>query len=153
MGLSNIALLIFKTASQGRKYPPVASESDCTTEYLRKDAGNNLYSLLFWIIAVEIIESDLQIILHDLINLDNSDNEEENQSDEVIHAYYINKISVEEKDINSSLPKIIALYNCQELIKNQSTGKLGKLDKLEDVRPIYHNLPARDCSSFIGRDT
>ena len=153
MGLSKIALLLFKTTSQGQKYPPIASESGFTTEHLRKDGENKLCNLLFWIIALEITESNLQIVLHDLINLDNPNSEEKNQSVEIIPTYYTEKISVEKKDknidIDSTLLKIIALYSYQELIKNQN---IGKLDKLEKKRPIYHNLPARDCSAFIGRD-
>ncbi|MDY6897548.1 MAG: AAA family ATPase [Cyanobacteriota bacterium] len=151
MGLSNIALVLFKIASQGRKYSLIASESDCTTEYLGKDAENRLYKLLFWIIAVEIVKSDLQVVLHELISLDNHNSEEKNHSTKIIPAYYTEKISVEKKDknIDSILLKIIALYNYQELIKNQTTVKLDRPEKLQ---PIYHNLPARDCSAFVGRD-
>ena len=140
MGLSKIALLLFKTTSQGQKYPPIASESGFTTEHLKKDGENKSYNLLFWIIALEITESNLQIVLHDLINLDNPNSEEKNQSAEIIPTYYTEKISVEKKDknidIDSTLLKIIALYSYQELIKNQN---IGKLDKLEKKQPIYHN--------------
>lgn len=152
MSLSNIALLLFKIASQSRKYPPVASESVLITECLRKDAENQLCNFLFWIVAIEVAESDLQVILHDLISLENHNSEEENQSAKIIPAYYPEKISVDNQDTDSTLLnlfKIIALYNYQELIKNQNTSKL---DKLEKIQPIYHNLPARDCSAFIGRE-
>ncbi|MEO1186808.1 MAG: ATP-binding protein, partial [Cyanobacteria bacterium J06636_27] len=145
MGLSNIALLLFKTASQGRIYSPRVSESAETTEYLIKHGENQPYSFLFWIIALEIAKSGLEVILRDLISSDNYNKKEKSQSDKIIPAYSTEKISVEKKDVNSILLKIIALYNCQELIKNQN----GKLEK---VQPIYHNLPARDCSAFIGRD-
>ena len=87
MGLSKIALLLFKTTSQGQKYPPIASESAYTSEDLRKDGENQLYNLLFLIIALEITESNLQIVLHDLINIDNANTEEKNQSAEIIHTY------------------------------------------------------------------
>ncbi|MEL6166045.1 MAG: hypothetical protein AAFR37_20650, partial [Cyanobacteria bacterium J06628_3] len=66
MGLSNIALLLFKTASQGRIYSPRVSESAETTEYLIKHVENQPYSFLFWIIALEIAKSGLEVILRDL---------------------------------------------------------------------------------------
>jgi len=148
MGLSNIGLLLFKVASQGRKYPPIASESGYSNEHLENDAEKKLYKLLFWIIALKIAESDLKLIFDDLIDIHNSNSEEESQPGSIIPAYYFEEISAERKkqNKNSTLIKIIALHKYQELIKNQNA------DKLEKTKPIYHNLPARDCSTFIGRD-
>ncbi|MEM6400687.1 MAG: AAA family ATPase [Cyanobacteria bacterium P01_D01_bin.116] len=139
MGLSKIALLLFKAASQGRKYLPIASESGCSTQYLKNDAEKKLYNFLSWIIAFEIAEIDF------------CNSEEQSQLENIINTYYHEEISAERKkhNIDSTLLKIIALYNYQELIKNQNTGKF---DKVEKIKSIYHNLPAPDCSTFIGRD-
>ncbi|AFY55276.1 NB-ARC domain-containing protein [Rivularia sp. PCC 7116] len=136
MDLSKIALLLFKAVLQEAKNSHRASES-----------GYSIYNLLFWIIAEKIAESQLEAILHDLIDLANRDLEKENQSSNTIQQYYAEKISVEKKDIHSTLQNLITIYNYQELIKNQNTAKLDKF------KSIYHNLPARDCNGFVGRST
>ncbi|MBV6624494.1 MAG: ATP-binding protein [Rivularia sp. (in: Bacteria)] len=134
MDLSKIALLLFKAILQERKNSYTASES-----------AYSIYNLLFWIIAGKIAESDLEAILHDFIDLTSRDVEEENKSGNIIHEYHAEKVFLEKKDIDSTLQKLINLYHYRELIKNQNTVKLDKF------KSIYHNLPARDCSGFVGR--
>ncbi|MEO1430975.1 MAG: AAA family ATPase [Cyanobacteria bacterium J06633_8] len=135
MDLSKIALLLFKAVLQEGKNSHIAS-----------DSAYSIYNLLFWIIAEKIAESDLEAILHDFIELASRDIEEGNQLSYTIHNYYTDKIPVEKKDIHSKLQNLITLYNYQELIKNQNTVKLDK------YKSIYHNLPARDCNRFVGRN-
>ena len=145
MGLSKIALLLLKFVLQSRKYSQKERNSGDANGYLNPDGNRRLENILGWIIAEQI--------LHDLINIDiyididnrNHHNEDESQLD-VIPVYYPKKISAEKKDKDNTLQKIIALYNYQELIKNQN------LDKNNKFKSILHNLPARDCSVFVGRD-
>jgi LuxR family glucitol operon transcriptional activator len=161
MGLSKIALLLLKVACQSRKYSGIASESGYSSEDLSFDVGKKIKNLLFWIIALKIAEPDLKVILRDLIDIHNCimplsssfaypDSQEQSQSARIIPVYYPEKISVEakeqDKDNYSRLQKLIALYNYQELIKNQNT------DKFDKFKPIYQNLPARDCNAFVGRN-
>jgi LuxR family glucitol operon transcriptional activator len=144
MVLSKIALLLLKAVLQSRKYFPKDTKSGKATEYVRDDAERKLGNLLGWIIVEQISHSWIDINIIDIDECDR-DYEDRSQSD-IIPVYHIRKISAEKKDKDNALQKIIGLHNYQELIKNQNLVKENKF------KSIYHNLPARDCSVFVGRD-
>ena len=138
MGLSKIALLLLKAVLQSCKYSRKDRKFGDTSEYLNPDA-DRIRNLLGWIIVEQIS--------HDLIDIDNCDRDREDESQlDTIPVYYAEQISVDKKDKDDTLQKIIALYNYQELIKNQNLATYNKF------KSIYHNLPARDCSVFVGRN-
>lgn len=156
MGLSKIALLLWKAALQSRKYSQKDPKSGNATEYLNPEVDEKFGNLLGWIIAEQIshdlIDIDIDIdnwVIPSASSLANGDrgNKAERQDEsqlDIIPAYYAEKISAEEKD--RTLKKIITLYSYQELIKNNNSIKDNKF------KLIYHNLPARDCNTFVGRD-
>jgi LuxR family glucitol operon transcriptional activator len=141
MGLSKNALLLLKAVLQSRKYSQKHRMSGKKSEYLNPNAEQKLVNLLGWIIVEQILQ--------DLIDIDinncNRDIEDQSQSD-IIPVYYNEKISAEQKDRDNRLQNLIALYSDRELIKNQNLAKDNKF------KSIYHNLPARDCNAFVGRD-
>lgn len=146
MGLSKIALLLLKAVLQSRKYSQKDEKSGNATRYLNPDV-DRIGNLLRWIIVEQISHdfTDIDECVSVMPDASSFAYREARSHSDIIPVYNALKISAE-KDKDNALQKIIGLHNYQELIKNQNLVKDNK------IKSIYHNLPARDCSVFVGRD-
>lgn len=149
MRLSKIALLLLQGALQGGKYSDIISEFGSSTEYLKNHVDDKSSILLPLIMEDKITQLNLMVILYFLINKHKSHkhSEEESLSHSIIPKYYTPKIPFEQtqenEEINSTLQKSITLYKYQEASNQEAVDKF---------KPIYQNLPVRDCNTFVGRE-
>jgi LuxR family glucitol operon transcriptional activator len=175
--LSNIEIMVLQGSWQGQRYPQIAAQNGYALEYLKNDIGPQLWKRLSKALGEKVSKANLRAVLQQQIYQQQQEskragvealakqdavasylvftqsNPEEglvvlNDSQTQTTILRMETVEQESTELEENLPTAKSATSVSEPKSQNSTLKLLKLPQ-----SIYHNLPPRDYTTLVGRET